>query len=184
MKTFTICTCAICLLWMACNKSTQVNPVKTSTTSTTNQSSTSSNNNGNSRGQAIVAPQDTVDQVGTWKWVAQYDLGSEQGDLLTPASTGIQETLSLDANHNWVQMQNGVTVNSGKYQFPQVATPAGIIMIFMKLINQSSPNTQLTDNFNFGTGFLSSYTLSKDTLVFYGIGGPTGNMATQRVYVK
>ena len=94
----------MCTLWLSCGK-TQVSPVKKSNkigvTDTANQ------------GNVIPSPNiDSVDMLGTWKWSAQYDLGNPLGDVLTPANTGIQETLTIDASHNWTQTQNGIAINS------------------------------------------------------------------------
>jgi hypothetical protein len=165
----------MCTLWLSCGK-TQVSPVKKSNkigvTDTANQ------------GNIIPSPNiDSADMLGTWKWSAQYDLGNPLGDVLTPANTGIQETLTIDAGHNWTQTQNGIAVNSGKYRFGVMMPPSGWPVAFLTLSNKSDPNAQTYDTLDFTKGFSGSFAVSKDSLVFYGVYGQS-NTVTQRVYTR
>jgi len=172
MKTSAIYFVLVCLVWVSCKK-TQVSPVKSTT-----QTKTTGQNN-------IIAdpPIDSAALLGTWKWSAQYDLGNPLGDVLTPANTGVQETLTIDASHNWTQTQNGQAVNSGKYRFGVMMPPSGWPMAFLTLSNKSDPNAQTYDTLDFTKGFSGSFAVSKDSLVFYGVYGQS-NTVTQRVYIR
>jgi hypothetical protein len=123
--------------------------------------------------------------VGIWKWSAQYSYGYPHVYLLDPSNTGIQETLNLDSNSNWAQVQNDKIVNTGTYKLVNVFTPAGP-NVFISFVNSSVTDTARYDNFNFSTGFIGSYAASKDSLIFYGVYtmGNYTNLVSERVYVK
>ena len=133
---------------------------------------------------------DQANLTGTWQWSAQYSGGNPPAYILNPSNTGITETLNLYGNNNWSQVQNGKTVNSGSYSLVNVLVPgyniSGDTVIFINFINSNVTDTARTDNFNFNTGFESSFAVSKDSLVFYGVysTGNFTNLASARVYVK
>jgi len=71
--------------------------------------------------------------IGSWNWVIQHNngiysgnfTGNPFGDTLTPANTGISETLRFYANGEWTLLQNGVRVSSGIYKIKTALTPGG-----------------------------------------------------------
>jgi|GEM_PF-3006852 len=130
---------------------------------------------------------DSVNLIGTWKWVAQFDLGNPQGDLQNPANSGIQETIVVDAANNWTQSQNGILLNSGNWKFAMLMPPSGWPIPFLVLKNKQQPNAQTNDDFNFATGFGGSFHLTRDTLIFYGVSnnnGQSASTASERIYTK
>jgi hypothetical protein len=173
MRPLTIFMLLACLAFYSC-KLDNLNPdnAKPSSTNTLTLSPP------NPTGHAPVA--------GVWKWSAQYDLGTYEGDLLNPTNTGIIETLTLAADSTWSQTQNGKVVNSGTYHLGAGYMPSGGLTPFLKLVNNNQPNLQTFDNFDFSTGFVCSFASSSDSLVFYGVFNTPQytNLATQRVYVK
>ena len=70
--------------------------------------------------------------VGSWNWVLQYNngissgsfSGNPTGDSLTPASTGIRETLQFFADGQWTDTRNGVIFGMGTYKIDTIFTPA------------------------------------------------------------
>jgi hypothetical protein len=177
MKTLLACLSISLLLWMSC-KLDSLNPtgIKATKTSVTDTAKIGQHD-----------PKGQEGLVGVWKWSAQYDLSARipNEDYFSPANTGIQEVLTLNADSSWTQSQNGVVVNLGNYKIEDGITPEGIIK-FVKLINRKNPTGRAADDFNFVDGFSSSFTSSGDSLVFYGIYAKEniGSMATERVYVK
>jgi len=172
MKQFTIIAFMLtCLLYASC-KLDNVNPNQSKQITTTLK-------------QSPKDPQTQLSVTGIWKWSAQYDYGAYEGDLLNPDNTGVQETLTLNADSTWSQTKNGNVVNTGTYKIANVITPGGPA-IFLKIINDLNPNAQTYDNFDFGTGFNGSYACSTDSLIFYGVYSTptTTNVVTERVYVK
>lgn len=172
MKSLVTAALFVATLFYASCKLDNINPYQSKSTSDTLKKS----------------PADPTTQgpvAGVWKWSAQYDYGGIEGDLLTPASTGIQETLTLNTDSSWTQARNGNVVNSGTYKLVNVVTPVGP-RVFLGLINHLYPNAQVYDNFDFSTGFVGTYACSSDSLIFYGVYNTLAlaNVATERVYVK
>jgi len=80
-------------------------------------------------------------------------------------------------------------VNKGTYSFPNVSMPGGPIKVdpFFSIVNSRVTDTLRYDNFNFNTGFSSSFKVTEDSLVFYGVNvvDTTGiNYPAARVYVR
>jgi hypothetical protein len=127
-----------------------------------------------------------VSLIGTWTWSAQYSYGNPPPVyLFTPFTTGITETLSLGSDSTWSQTQNGAVVNSGTFRMLNVFTPGGPT-VFLNLVNSKANNSVVYDYLDFSRGFSSSYFVSKDSLVFYGVYNISAytNLASERVYVK
>ena len=85
----------------------------------------------------------TQQLIGTWTWVIQVNdgiytggyTGNPLGDTLTPGSTGIQETLTFDAGHEWIVTRNGQVAVTGMYKIDTLAIPmpAGATNPFLAL---------------------------------------------------
>jgi len=142
------------------------------------------------RKKNISKSADQTNLAGSWQWSAQYSTGNPPVYIINPSNTNIQETLNLDGNNNWTQVQNGKIVNSGSYSLVNVLVPgysiSGDTVIFINFLNNKVTDTARTDNFNFNTGFESSFAVSNDSLVFYGVysAGTITNLLSERVYVK
>ena len=160
------------LCWASC-KLENLNPNKTKTSNDTLK-------------RSPADPTTHASLAGVWKWSAQYDIGAYESDLLNPANTGMQETLTLNTDGSWSQTKNGTEVNTGSYKLVDGITPGGPVT-FLKFINSTKPVLQTyTDNFDFNSGFAGSYACSSDSLIFYGVysTGQTASIATERVYIK
>ncbi len=172
MRPLTIFAFVVCLAFYSC-KLDNLNPGNAKSTSTNT---------------LTLSPADPIGHapvIGIWKWSAQYDAGTYEGDLLNPANTGITETLNLATDSTWTQTQNGTVVNTGTYHLINAVTPGGP-MVFLRLVNVNQPNAQIIDNFDFSNGFGDSYNCSNDSLILYGVVNTPQytNLATKRVYVK
>jgi len=110
--------------------------------------------------------------LGIWKWSAQYT-SAEKLYVLNPANTGIQETLQFNADGTWSQTKNTVVTNTGTYSFINALVPGGLngggTIPFFSVVNSRVTDTARFDDFNFNTGFVGSYMLTKDSLIFYGV---------------
>jgi len=77
--------------------------------------------------------------------------------------------LQFNANGTWEQVKNGEMANTGTYSFPNVSVPGrpvnvGAIFPFFSIVNSRVTDTARYDNFNFDTGFSSSFMVTKDSL--------------------
>lgn len=115
--------------------------------------------------------------MGNWNWVIQHNngiytggfTGNPFGDTLTPANTGISETLSFYANGEWTLLHNGLKVGSGIYKINQALTPGGPVNM-LDIIKAG------------GTDSLVNHTVYKDTLI---ISNPKIiTVGFNRVYVR
>ncbi|HTJ14912.1 MAG TPA: hypothetical protein VL547_22900 [Dinghuibacter sp.] len=76
------------------------------------------------------------DVVGNWRWVMQHNdgdwagnwSGPPLGDTLTPQRTGIQEILNLNVDGTYSVVDNGWTVQSGRYRFDTLLIPGGPVV--------------------------------------------------------
>ena len=128
--------------------------------------------------------------VGNWTWSAQYTY-AQTLYTLNPANTGVKETLQFNANGTWTQTKNGEVANTGTYSFPNVSLPGGpiggAIIPFFSIVNSRVTDTARYDNFNFNTGFASSFKLTQDSLVFFGVNtidSSSTDYIAARVYVR
>jgi len=128
--------------------------------------------------------------VGSWKWSAQYT-NAQVLYTSNPANTGVQETLEFNANGAWKQIKNVDVANTGTYSFINAIVPGGLMgggtIPFFSIVNSRVNDTARYDNFNFNTGFIGSYQLTPDSLVFFGVNTidtSSTNYIAERVYVK
>ena len=159
MKRYTCCIFALAFAFAACKKLAALSPITITDTAKT-----------------------TI--VGPWTWSAQYGMG-QNPTIQDPANTGINETLQMNADSTWTQTKNGAVVNTGTYLFSPFPEPAGPPATFIYFTNSKYPGEATFDNFDFNYGFMNSFTLTKDTLVFIGESQiDTGVYAAHRVYVR
>ena len=77
----------------------------------------------------------TASLVGSWDWVLSYNngissgnyMGDPTGDSLTPASTGIYQTLTFNADWSWKLVQNGSLIGIGVFKMDTLFSPGGPI---------------------------------------------------------
>jgi len=159
MKRYTCFIFALAFAFAACKKLNALLPIKVTDTTKT----------------SIVGP---------WTWSAQYGMG-QNPTIQDPANTGITETLQMNADSTWTQTKNGVVVNTGTYFFSPFPELNGPPATFINFANIKEPGAATFDNFDFNYGFMNSFTLAKDTLVFIGESEiDTGVYAAHRVYVR
>jgi hypothetical protein len=140
-----------------------------------------------------AAAAEKVSVVGNWTWSAEYIFnGGLSGSAITPASTGVTEILNFNGNGNWTQTTNNTLANTGTYSFvnafipgPNNSTGSNQISMLSLVNSKYADTTARSDNFNFATGFIGSYALSKDSLVFIGVSTTTTtSYVAERVYVR
>ena len=120
--------------------------------------------------------------LGTWNWVLQYNngiysgtfTGNPTGDSLTPASTGIHETLTFNTHSQWIVVQNGATVVEGSYKIASIDAPgpagAARPLLALDLMRPGKPDS------------LVNHVIYQDTLVISNmLINPVG---VNRVYVR
>lgn len=91
--------------------------------------------------------------TGSWNWVLRYNngistgnyTGNPTGDSLTPANTGIHQTLNFSPDGTWNLVQNGTTTEQGNYKIDSALTPDGPIP-FLDLIRAGSSTDSLVNH--------------------------------------
>jgi hypothetical protein len=179
----------LAMTFAACKKN-NVTPNGNSADNNVTQNGNSANNNVTPNGNSANNMANKALVVGTWKWSAQYTY-AQTLYILNPATTGVQETLQFNSNGSWSQTKNGGVANTGTYSFVNVTVPGplmgGSTIPFFSIVNSLVTDTARYDNFNFNTGFIGSFKLTKDSLVFIGVNTidtSSTDYLAERVYVR
>lgn len=101
-----------------------------------------------------------VPLIGTWNWVLQYYSfypSNFSANPLTPANTGISETLTFNTNGQWRVVRNGVYFSGGTYKIDSIDVPGSFsgLMPCLDLVHDNGIDS-LVDHVFYGDTLIIS----------------------------